>query len=156
MNQPLCSLHCAAAPGLWSRGWRRRLGRKIHFSQLPHLQSSGRRLPTCLCPPKPALCLPQARSVMQLPGVSEGAFGKQLPLSGSSWQLYVPGQPQESEPEIHRTPGLLPPRLRAKKPAWIDSFLQIWLPESAMRALARISVSNPYSFTPCTSALPYQ
>lgn len=50
--------------------------------------------------------VPASSLVMQLPGVSEGVLGKQLPLSGCSCQLYLPGQPQELEPEILRTPGL--------------------------------------------------
>ena len=77
MNQPLYSLHCAQAPGRWSKGWRRRLGRKIHFSPLPHLQSSGRRLPTCLCPPnQPPSCLSQAWSC--------SSQTRQTELSGNS------------------------------------------------------------------------
>ena len=100
---------CCCGMGLWSKGWRRRLARKNHFSQPPHLQSpsGGRRLPTCLCPPKPQL-LPASSQVLQLPGVLERA----LQETAVSFWVFLTALLTWRAPELGAkfslTPGLSP------------------------------------------------
>lgn len=60
----------------------------------------------CACVlPNLSCCLPQAQSCSSQVCQRE-PFRKHLSLSGYSWQLYLPGQPQQSEPKIRSTPGL--------------------------------------------------
>lgn len=118
-------------------------------AELP--QETGGCPRACLCPPKPQL-LPPSSLVMQHPGMWERAFRKCLSASGYFWQLYLPGQPQESEPKIHLTPGRLSLAGWVREPSWADSFLQIGSSEPTMLVSALISLSNGRSTTP---ALPH-
>lgn len=145
MNQPSCSLHCAVALGICSKGWRRRLGRKLHFSQLSCLIRSA---PTGGCPracvlPNPSCCLPAAWSCSSQAWQAE-PFRKHLPLSGHSWQLYLPAQPQESEPEIRLTHlDSSTSRIEVRETSGADKFLQIWLSEIIPLVLEPISPLSP-------------
>lgn len=82
----------------------------MHFSQPPHLRHCRRRqeaahVPVSSQSPAAAYLKPGHAA----PSMWERALQE---TAGSFWvflKLYLPGQPQESEPKIHLTPGLLSP-----------------------------------------------
>lgn len=130
--------------GLLSKGWRRRLGRKIHFSQLPHLQSRRRRqeaahVPVSSQTPAAAYLKPGHAAPRR---VGESPSGNICLLRGifdSSIYLDSPGC--QSQRLIH-TWTLLPHGLRVREPHRADSFLQVWSSESTMLALAPVSLTT--------------
>lgn len=113
---------CAACPVLRHSGSKAKGGggdREESFTSLSWLicrvpQEAGGCPRACVLP-KPSCCQPQAWSCSS-PACQRGLFRKHLSLPGYSWQLYLPGQAQESEPNLALTPGLfwLCPQARSR------------------------------------------